>query len=143
MCLDSNKSNNPGAKSPYYDPFAPTPRKATSEPALLKQPSPYSDGASAGPYISNQGQDMASSSPTLPTVKVFRPIAPPLPQATVTLTLTETQAKHLRELLGCIGTGDNAPVVNVWAWGANKRPAVKDLRVTTDSLYWTLTAAGV
>lgn len=101
----------------------------------LKQPSPYS-GASAGPYISAaaQGQD----EPTLPIAKVFRPIAPPLPQATVDLRMTEQQAKHLRELLGTVGTDNDQPAVIGWRSTGYTRPSTIDLRRSLDLIWESL-----
>lgn len=139
MCLGSSNAKK-SIETPY-NPLAEA-RKANVQESMLKQPSAYS-GASAGPYISNQGQDMASSSPTLPTVKVFRPITPPVPPATVTLTLTETQAKHLKLLLGSIGNDNGKPIIIGWNQYADTKPPVAVIRDSTDQIYYALSAAKV
>lgn len=106
----------------------------------LKQPSPYSGIGGAYMGIDRASTPMAAPAPTLPIVKVFRPIAPPLPEATVTLTLTETQAAHLKQLLGAVGQIDDKPAI--FGWYDNK-PRAKVIRASTDAIYYALSAAKV
>lgn len=108
----------------------------------LKQPSPYSGSVGGGAYmgIDRASTPMAAPAPTLPIAKVFRPIAPPLPEATVTLTLTETQAAHLKQLLGAVGQTDDKPAI--FGWYDNK-PRAKVIRASTDAIYYALSAAKV
>lgn len=111
--------------------------------APLKQPSPYSGvgGAYMGiDRVTMPGYPVDAPAPTLPIAKVFRPIAPPLPEATVTLTLTETQAAHLKQLLGAVGQTDDKPAI--FGWYDNK-PRAKVIRASTDAIYYALSAAKV
>lgn len=149
-CGDAVAKNATPLLKPPYNPFedaikAARKANANVQESMMKQPSAYS-GATAGPYISagSQGAGVTQqTTPVYPTVKVFRPVAPPLPPATVTLTLTERQAQHLRTLLGCIGTNHGEPIISGWSWGGTTRPVIVDLRRTTDAIHTALVNQGV